>query len=129
MSWTDLQRTFVDILDISSPEKISVRLHSTREEYFKFQHSLQFYCSQNSDYLQRLQLEVTNQVTSLKKTCIEVVGPHLRSLQKTEIRKLGMPAVLTDQLLGNNNHCLVRRMSTWHRGIVLGTQDQVRQSF
>ena len=89
MTWTDLQRTSVDVLDISSPEKISVRLHSLREEYFKFQDSLRIYCSENSADLQRLQLD-----------------PEL-----------------------DPDHCLVRRMSTWHRGLVLSTRDQVRQSW
>ena len=51
-------------------------------------------------------VEYTNQVTSLKENCIEVVGLRLRSLQETEIRKLGMPGVLVEQLLENNNHCL-----------------------
>ena len=44
-------------------------------------------------------VEVTNKVTSLRENCIEVLGPRLRSLQVAEIRRLGMPAVLTDQLL------------------------------
>ena len=44
-------------------------------------------------------VQYTNQVTSLKENCIEVVGPHLRSLKEMEIRKLGMPGVLVDQLL------------------------------
>ena len=137
MAWTDLKKTFVDVLEISSPEKISVRLQSVREDYFKLQDSLRIYCSQNSDTLERLQpepelepeREVTNQVTSLRRNCIEVVGPRLRSLPETEIRKLEMPGVLVDQMMENNNHCLVRRMSSWHRGLVLSTRDQVRQSF
>ena len=44
-------------------------------------------------------VQVTNKVTSLRENCIEVVGPHLRSLQEEEIRKLGVPGVLMDQLL------------------------------
>ena len=44
-------------------------------------------------------VEVTNKVASLKENCIEVVGPRLRSLQKSEIRKLEMPVVLLEQLL------------------------------
>ena len=44
-------------------------------------------------------VQVTNKVASLKENCIEAVGPHLRSLQESEIRKLELPSVLLDQLL------------------------------
>ena len=129
MTWTDLQRTRVDVLEIYSSEKISVRLRSMREEYFKFQDSLMIYCSENLDYLQRLQPDQLNNINkfpSLKENCIRVVGPQLRSLQESEIGHLGLASVLWDQLW-DYNHCLVRRMSSWHRGLVLSIQDQVRK--
>ena len=44
-------------------------------------------------------VQVTNKVASLKENCIEAVGPHRRSLQESEIRKLELPSVLLDQLL------------------------------
>ena len=102
MTWTDLQRTRVDVLEIYSSEKISVRLRSMREEYFKFQDSLMIYCSENLDYLQRLQPDQLNNINkfpSLKENCIRVVGPQLRSLQESQIRGLDLPRVLMDQLL------------------------------
>ena len=57
MTWTDLQKTFVDILEICSPEKISVRLLSVKEDYFRFQDRLRLHCSLNSDSLQTLSPE------------------------------------------------------------------------
>ena len=76
----------MDVLEISSPGKISVRLTAIREEYFKFQNQLRMYCTQNAD--------------------------NLHSLHPKQ-----------------GDHCLLRRMSTWHRGVVLSTQVQVRKYF
>ena len=42
---------------------------------------------------------VTKKVTSLKKNCIEAVGPHMRRRQESEIRKLELPSVLIDKLV------------------------------
>ena len=81
-----MDRTFVDVLEISSPEKISVRLTGVKEDYFKFQDLLRMFCTQNLDSLNKLQPEQGGQ-------------------------------------------CLLRRMSSWHRGVVLNTQDQVRGDF
>ena len=77
-----MDRTFVDVLEISSPEKISVRLTGVKEDYFKFQDLLRMFCTQNFDSLFKLQPE-------------------------------------------QGGHCLLRRMSSWHRGVVLSTQDQI----
>ena len=93
------------------PADLTVRLYSVKKHYSKFQDSLRKYCCENLANLQRLQLkpelnpksEVTNQVISLKKNCIKTVGPHLRNLQETKIKKLGVPSELVNQLLKNNN--------------------------
>ena len=82
-----MDRTFVDVLEISSPEKISVRLTGVKEDYFKFQDLLRMFCTQNFDSL----------------------------------FKLWLPE--------QGGQCLLRRMSSWHRGVVLNTQDQVRGDF
>ena len=81
-----MERTSVDVLEISSPGKISVRLTAVREEYFKFQDKLRMYCTQNAGDLCSLHPEL-------------------------------------------GDHCLLRRMSTWHRGVVLSIEDQVREYF
>ena len=43
-----MARTSVDILEISSPGKVSVRLRGVKEEYFKFQDLLRKYCTLKS---------------------------------------------------------------------------------
>ena len=47
-----------------------------------------------------IRLLVTNKVTTLKETCIETVGPNMRRLQESEIRKLELelPSELVEQL-------------------------------
>ena len=81
-----MERTSVDVLEISSPGKISVRMTAVREEYFKFQDQLRMYCTLNAGNLHSLHPE-------------------------------------------QGDHCLLRRMSTWHRGVVLSIEDQVREYF